>query len=47
MTTDRPGSEPPEGRDDGAIQIHSCSRIGMRANPPGLRLSFGGRRRRD
>ena len=32
-----------------ALQIHSCSRIGMQANPPGFRRSFGDwlRRRRS
>ena len=24
-----------------ALQVHSCSRIGLHANPPGFRRSFG------
>lgn len=24
-----------------AFHVHSCSRIGLQANPPGFRLSFG------
>ncbi|HTY26865.1 MAG TPA: hypothetical protein VMD51_01800 [Mycobacterium sp.] len=24
-----------------ALCVHSCSRIGLQANPPGFRLSFG------
>ena len=24
-----------------ALHVHSCSRIGLQANPPGFRLSFG------
>ncbi|MCI4675131.1 hypothetical protein [Candidatus Mycolicibacterium alkanivorans] len=24
-----------------AVHVHSCSRLGLHANPPGFRLSFG------
>ena len=44
--TDRPGAPSPDRRDDGAVRAHSCSRVGMRANPPGIRLPFGGWLRR-
>jgi len=46
MTTDRWGltSQPPERRDDAdfPVRVHSCSRIGLQANPPGRRLTIGG-----
>lgn len=44
MTTDRQGDEPPDRR-DGTAGVHTCCRVGMRANPPGLRLSLGWLRR--
>lgn len=28
------------------VQVHSCSRLGMHANPPGFRRPFGGWLRR-
>jgi len=47
MSTDRPGAPPPDRRDDdGVVGVHTCSRIGMQANPPGPRLTWGGWRRR-
>lgn len=44
--TDRDGAPSPDRRDDGAVRAYSCSRVGMRANPPGIRLPFGGWLRR-
>jgi hypothetical protein len=45
MTTDRWGttSQPPERRDDAdlPVRVHSCSRLGLQANPPGRRLPIG------
>ena len=45
MTTDRWGTtpQPPERRDDAdsPVRVHSCSRIGLQANPPGRRLAIG------
>jgi hypothetical protein len=46
MTTDRFGEvcQPPERRDDGQLplRVHSCSRLGLQANPPGRRVTIGG-----
>ena len=46
MAIDRPGAQQPDGGAD-AVRSHTCSRVGMRANPPGLRLSLPGWFRRD
>lgn len=46
MATDRPGDQSPDRRDDDALWVFTCSRVGMRANPPGSRLSLGGWLRR-
>lgn len=48
MATDRDGIEPPERRDDGTeVRVFTCSRVGLRANPPGRGLSLAGWRRRS
>lgn len=49
MATDWPGPAQPDRRDDGGqpMWVHSCSRVGMRANPPGRSLWPGGWLRRD
>jgi hypothetical protein len=39
MTTEQ-GPEP-AGRDGEEVRIHSCSRVGMAANPPSPRLPLG------
>lgn len=46
MATDRYGMEPPDRRDEAAVRVYTCSRIGLRANPPAPRLSLGGWLRR-
>ena len=40
------GDQPPQRRDDDAVplRIHTCTRVGMQANPP--RAGLGGRLRR-
>jgi len=44
MATDQFGgvSQPPERRHDGDVPltIHSCSRIGLHANPPARRVTI-------
>jgi len=46
MPTDRSNgaSLPPERRNDGDLPLraHSCSRIGLRANPPVRRMTIAG-----
>jgi hypothetical protein len=48
MVTDRPTRHPERNvapQSPAAltpIQVHSCSRLGLHANPPGFRRSFGG-----
>jgi len=46
MTTERSGgvSPPPERRNDGDVPlgVHSCSRIGLHANPPVRRVTIAG-----
>jgi hypothetical protein len=41
-------AQPPERRDDGdpPLRVHSCSRLGLQANPPGRRPVSGGWLRR-
>lgn len=46
MAIGRPGEQQPDGGAD-AVRSYTCSRVGMRANPPGLRLSLPGWFRRD
>lgn len=46
MATDRSGGEPAGRRYDDPVQVFTCSRIGMRATPPGPRLSLTGWMRR-
>lgn len=46
MATDRQDTDPPDRRDESALGMHTCCRIGMRATPPGVRLRLGGWLRR-
>jgi len=50
MTTNGAGSQatPPERRDAGEppLRVHSCSRLGLQANPPSRRPLGGWLRRR-
>ncbi|BBZ76834.1 hypothetical protein MANY_21710 [Mycolicibacterium anyangense] len=44
MVTDGPARQPERDAASPAaapVAVHSCSRIGMQANPPGFRLSLG------
>lgn len=43
MATHSSGDQAREN-DAAPVRVHSCSRIGLQATPPGRRLRFGGRR---
>lgn len=36
----------PQSENSDVLFVHSCSRLGLQANPPSFRLSFGWFRRR-
>ena len=44
MVTDGPARQPERdvaSTTPAPVTVHSCSRIGLQANPPGFRRSFG------